>query len=294
MTTDNDEPSWLRETGDNTPLMGSGNPFGPPGSPPITNAHNYHNDGTGNWSLNQPAQKVTTATENNKNTNKKTSENTFWHKEDDEEASHPSSKKSPKKTFWHREEGNEKTLLITKIGEKERIKLLKSPSKHWLLVFFHAFEFLSLIPLLCLLAIQVFPIIFVPIKELGFLQTIIKVYVSIFVLALIMVELRVPIPALRENYLLQTFFTRGFFHTFVGILGLEEQYLNTKDHLVENAFAQFEMDWFPLARMITCWSVFGIGCLYMIFGTLCLQLLRNKLYEKYKKKVAEYEGAALS
>mmetsp|Transcript_15907 Transcript_15907/g.18370 ORF Transcript_15907/g.18370 Transcript_15907/m.18370 type:complete len:208 (-) Transcript_15907:199-822(-) len=187
----------------------------------------------------------------------------------------------------------EDTSLLRK-NRARRIKVVRSPRKHCLLNFFHGFEFFTSIPLLVLLLLQLFPLIFISTQDLGFLQSIIRIYVSFFVLILVLVEWRVPFFGLRENTLLQTFFTRGFLHTFAAVLGMEETYSTDEiqKRLIQNTYeTQLNIDWAPYGKMITCYSVAGIGCLYMIFGIFCLQILRNSLDDDYKKKKQEYEGA---
>lgn len=269
-------PSWLRATQDNTPLMGSGNPFGPPGNPFADDNETMY--------LDQPAEKVKAATKK-KATKKQQTPSKSTNKNVNN-----SNKKAPEEMDWH-EDDNEETLLVGKRRKKKKLKVVRSPTKHCILTFFHGFEFISSIPLLCLLAIQIFPMVFVPIKVLGFLQTIIRVYISFFVIILIFVEWGVPILGLRENYLLQTFFTRGFLHTFAAVLAMEEAYTNTTP-AIDDAYNNLHLEWAPvLGRQITCWSVFGIGCMYIIFGIFCLQILRNTLSAQHQKKVDEYEGA---
>mmetsp|Transcript_36284 Transcript_36284/g.41382 ORF Transcript_36284/g.41382 Transcript_36284/m.41382 type:complete len:353 (-) Transcript_36284:10-1068(-) len=185
-------------------------------------------------------------------------------------------------------EDDEETQLLVKKKKKskKKLKARKRPSKHCMLTFFHGFELISSIPLLVLLAIQIFPIVMVPIQTLGYLQTTIRIYESLFVLILILVEWRVPF--LRENYLLQTFFTRGFLHTFAAVLAMEEAFFDTKE--IDNAYNTIHLEWAPtLGRKIALWSVFAIGCLYMIFGIFCLQILRNTLDTQHKEKMEEYE-----
>jgi len=279
MSLTEEEPSWLRPNRE-TPLMGSGKVLGPPGNPFAES-----DDGI----MSSPITIEKKTDKKQQSSQKKSSNNNNGSKNNN--------KKKTKKVVakdWHVEEedddyeDDEETQLLVKKKKKskKKLKARKRPSKHCMLTFFHGFELISSIPLLVLLAIQIFPIVMVPIQTLGYLQTTIRIYESLFVLILILVEWRVPF--LRENYLLQTFFTRGFLHTFAAVLAMEEAFFDTKE--IDNAYNTIHLEWAPtLGRKIAFWSVFAIGCLYMIFGIFCLQILRNTLDTQHKEKMEEYE-----
>jgi hypothetical protein len=180
---------------------------------------------------------------------------------------------------WHEDEPTGPAQLV-----------VKSPMKNFFLHFFHWFEALAIISCLGVLTTQLIPLIVVPLNELGFLQTVLRAYVSLFSVTFILVELRVTLGFLKKSHLLQTYFSRGFLYTFLGVIGMEEAYSGRIDDMVHHASTDFHVAWAPLFMQISSWLVFVIGCVYMIFGVCCLQLVRDNLDKQHKKQVKEFQS----
>jgi hypothetical protein len=168
------------------------------------------------------------------------------------------------------------------------VRVFKSPMKNFLLHFFHWFEAITILSCLGVLTTQILPIIIVPAHELGFLQIVLRSYVSLFSIIFILVELRVPFTFLKKSHILQTYFSRGFLYTFLGVVGMEEAYSGRIDDMVR-AKEEFHVAWAPLFMQISSWFVFVIGCMYMIFGVCCLQIVRDNLDKQYRERVEEFK-----
>lgn len=171
----------------------------------------------------------------------------------------------------------------------ETVRTVRGPMKNCVLHFFHWFEGLAIISCLGVLITQILPLVVVSSRDLGFLQVVLRAYVSLFSIAFILVELRVPLGFLKKAHLLQTYFSRGFLYTFLGVVGMEEAYSGRIEEAVTHATDQFHVSWAPLFMQISSWLVFAIGCIYMISGICCLQILRDKLDKDHKEKLKEYE-----
>jgi len=187
-------------------------------------------------------------------------------------------KEKVKTEVWHDDEST-----------GQPVQLVVSPMKNCCLHFFHWFEALAIMSCLGVLTTQLIPLVIVPLKDLGFLQTVLRIYVSLFSVAFILVELRVPWPFLKKAHLLQSYFSRGLLYTFLGVVVMEEAYSGRIDDMVHHASSEFHVAWAPLFMQISSWFVFGIGCFYMIFGLCCLQLLRDNLHKKHKQQVEEFQ-----
>ena len=168
------------------------------------------------------------------------------------------------------------------------VQVIVSPMKNCFLHFFHWLEGLAIMACIGILTTQLIPLIVVPLKQLGFLQTVLRIYISLFTVIFILIELRVPWVFLKKAYLLQTYFSRGLLYTFLGVIVMEEAYSGRIDDMVHHASSDFHVAWAPLFMQISSWFVFVIGCAYMLLGVCCLQLFRDNLDQKHKQQVEEF------
>lgn len=188
-------------------------------------------------------------------------------------------KKKAKSADWHDDEEEGMTAVI-----------VKSPMKHCMLHFFHWLEAFAIISCLGVLTTQILPLVVFPLSELGFLQCVLRIYVSLFSVIFILVELRLPLGFLQKSHLLQTYFSRGFLYTFLAVIGMEEAYSGRIDDMVSHATDAFHVAWAPLFMEISSWVVFAIGCFYMLSGLCCLQVVRDNLHDQHKKEVETYKS----
>lgn len=188
-------------------------------------------------------------------------------------------KKKAKSSDWHSDDEEGTSAVI-----------VKSPMKHCMLHFFHWLEALAIISCLGVLTTQILPLVVFPLSELGFLQCVLRIYVSLFSVIFILVELRLPLGFLQKSHLLQTYFSRGFLYTFLGVIGMEEAYSGRIDDMVSHSTDAFHVAWAPLFMEISSWVVFAIGCFYMLCGLCCLQVVRDNLHDKHKKEVETYKS----
>jgi hypothetical protein len=170
----------------------------------------------------------------------------------------------------------------------QNVQVVLSPMKNCFLHFFHWFEALAIMSCFGILTTQLIPLVVVPLRQLGFLQTVLRVYVSLFTVIFILIELRVPWEFLKKAHLLQTYFSRGLLYTFLGVIGMEEAYSGRIDDMVHHASSDFHVAWAPLFMQISSWFVFVIGCAYMLLGLCCMQLVRDNLDQKHKQQVEEF------
>jgi hypothetical protein len=173
----------------------------------------------------------------------------------------------------------------------QTVQIVVSPTKSYILHFFHWLEGLAIVSCLGVLTTQLLPLVLLisPDQELGFLQILLRVYISVFAIAFILVELRVPWDFLKKSHLLQVYFSRGLLYTFLGVIGLEEAFSGRVDDMVHHSTSEFHVAWAPLFMQISSWFVFGIGLVHMLFGICCLQRLRDNLDQKYKKQMEEFQ-----
>ena len=182
-----------------------------------------------------------------------------------------------KKKDWHEED-------LT--GQK--VQVIVSPMKIFFLHFFHWFEGLATMSCIGILTTQLIPLVIVPLQQLGFLQTVLRIYISLFTVIFILIELRVPWVFLKNSYLLQRYFSRGLLYTFLGVIVMEEAYSGRIDDMVHQSSSDFHVAWAPLFMQISSWFVFVIGCTYMLLGMCCLQLFRDDLDQKHQQQVEEF------
>jgi hypothetical protein len=188
-------------------------------------------------------------------------------------------KKATGDSDWHEDE-----------EASEAVRTVRGPRKNCLLHMLHWFEGIAIISCLGVLVTQILPLLFVSANHLGFLQSVLRIYVSLFSITFILVELRVPLGFLTKAHLLQTYFSRGLLYTFLGVVGMEEAYSGRIEESINHVTDEFHVSWAPLFMQISSWLVFAVGCIYMIFGMCCLQILRDKLHQDYQAKKKEYES----
>jgi hypothetical protein len=111
----------------------------------------------------------------------------------------------------------------------------------------------------------------------GPIQYVLRIYVILLCFLAILTELEWTAFA-RESAILRFWVTRGFFYSFIGILGLEENDTSAdKDTSFNNIDAAREF------TKVVAWMIIGVGIAYSLMGLCCLQVL-------YKRQRADYEA----
>jgi len=142
----------------------------------------------------------------------------------------------------------------------------------------------------------VIPLFFAPLKAQGYFDLALKVYVALFCLLFILVECDTPIPLIRNSDLLQSYLSRGFLYSFLGLICLEEAYSERVKEMVSSHADEFHVAWASLFMQISSWLIFACGIFYMLMGLCCLKRLRDKIrikdkdvWKKYRKDLKEWK-----
>lgn len=112
----------------------------------------------------------------------------------------------------------------------------------------------------------------------GPIQYVLRFYVFLLCFLAILTELEWTSFA-RESAILRFWVTRGFFYSFIGLLGLEEN--DTSADKDDSSFKNLDA-----AREFTkvvAWMIIGVGIAYSLMGLCCLQVL-------YKRQRADFEA----
>ena len=170
------------------------------------------------------------------------------------------------------------------------------PNRNWCLEFFRLVSAVTVIASLGLLATQLLPVILVPLKSQGYFDLALKVYVTCFCFLFIMVECDAPLPAVRNSQLLQTYLSRGFLYSFLGLICLQEAYSERVKEMVATHADEFHVAWASLFMQISSWLITACGIFYMLMGLCCLKKLRDRIrkrdravWKKYRRDYAEWK-----
>ena len=165
---------------------------------------------------------------------------------------------------------------------------------------FHLLEGISAVAAGLILLNQLLPFFLVKTKDIpskiGILNSILKVYISLFCIAFILVECSAKIPLLVNSAILQTYFSRGFLYSFVGLICVVEAYSEQIRSIVSHASDSLHISWVSIMMEITSWIMLSCGFMYMLLGLCCLKRLRdrmkrqeNEAWRSYKEGVKEWK-----
>jgi hypothetical protein len=183
-----------------------------------------------------------------------------------------------------------KTKKVTKIDMTVSGKPVM-PRRNCLLSVFQSIEIFGVLTCVSLMATQIMPIIVIPFDEIGVMSLVLKVYVSVFCFLFILVEWDLPFMFLRNAQFLQTYLSRGFLYSFLGLSCLEEAYSGLVKDMVAHARDQFHVAWFSLFMQVSSWMMLGLGITYMLLGVCCLKQWRDKLSQEDRAQWAAYRDA---
>ena len=178
----------------------------------------------------------------------------------------------------------------------ERTGRPNRPKRHCCVQMFFAIASYAIASNLALLVSQILPLFFVPIDSSDIGYVALKVYICIFSIIFIVVELDHPsIPFFRKASFLKTFVSRGFLYTFFGLVCFEEADSEKAYKALEakntEAVGVFEVAWFALFNQIAAFSLIALGILYFLMGIFCLQRVRNGYVYDDRKKWEAYREA---
>ena len=195
------------------------------------------------------------------------------------------------------ESDEDHSTVITHSGSSGRPD---RPKRDWPVKVFFAIESYALMVCLGLLVSQLLPMVFVPLKDFDRGYLALKIYMCIFAVLFMIVEIDHPkVPFLGNAVFLTTYATRGFLYTFFGLVCFEEAYSEKAHKMVEDAeklYAEktmpiFDVSWFALVNRIAAFSLISLGVLYFLMGVCCMQRLRNRFVSSDRQKCKAYREA---
>lgn len=166
------------------------------------------------------------------------------------------------------------------------------PKREWPVKVFFFIEVYALLTCTLLLISQLLPIIFIPLSEFSFGYFALKIYMCIFSIIFIIVEIDHPFfTFINRAVFLTTFATRGFMYTFFGFICFEEAYSKKVSLKLEASSSIFEVSWYAIANRIAAFSLISLGTLYFLMGIFCLQKIRDKFVYGDRAKRRAYKHA---
>mmetsp|Transcript_5794 Transcript_5794/g.16334 ORF Transcript_5794/g.16334 Transcript_5794/m.16334 type:complete len:244 (+) Transcript_5794:185-916(+) len=142
-------------------------------------------------------------------------------------------------------------------------------------VFFASITTVAIIVLACMSASQ---IILLSKKHLPFLQFSLRLYILVFCLIFMLVELDWP-PQIMRNLPTNNWLMRGWMYSFLGLVGMEEAFaVLVSDSSTSNILGS---DLISIFVQISSWGMVAIGVLYFALGLLCMRSLKEKVRKDY-------------
>jgi hypothetical protein len=139
---------------------------------------------------------------------------------------------------------------------------------------FFVIETYALLTCLTLLNSQLLPIIFIPFSKFDKGYFALKIYMCLFSILFMVVEIDRPIPCIDNTIFLVTYVTRGFVYTFFGLICFEEAFIGKLQKQASTSI--LNISWFAIANRVAAVSLISLGALYFLMGIFCLQKIRNK------------------
>jgi hypothetical protein len=165
------------------------------------------------------------------------------------------------------------------------------PQRKFLLDAFFFIEGCGVLTSFTLMLTQLIPLFFLPVHELGVVSLLLKVYISLFCLLFIMLEWDFPMSFLKKSRFLQTYFSRGFLYSFLGLTCFEQAYSERVKDMVAHAKDQFHVAWISLFMQVSSWMMLVLGVVYMFLGLCCLKKVRDKMKQEHRLSWANYREA---
>lgn len=188
---------------------------------------------------------------------------------------------------------NKKKRAKTKLRRKKSIdtegkgggssggeRMMKKPHRSCCHSFFITVQIVTILANLTMIAIQVLPIIM---SQLEFLDIVLRGYFGLFSLYFIITELEWF--GTGGNWMV-----RGFLHTFLGTVAMEQHVAMVRDRFIPKEYwSGVSGIWTSLLFEIGTWWIIGVGGLYFLMGLFCLKRVRNRCREQYQAKLTEFK-----
>ena len=172
----------------------------------------------------------------------------------------------------------------------QHFKVVRHPRKNSILYAFYWLEGIAILGAVCLLATQILPLFYLSVNDIGIIPICLRIYIGLFCILFLFVECETPIPFLQSSQLLQTYFTRGFLYSFLGLIGMEEAYSVRINDMQEHKGEEYHVAWASLFMQVSSWLVVAVGMVYMMCGMCCLRAMRDKMKQLYLEKVEAYHN----
>ena len=163
------------------------------------------------------------------------------------------------------------------------------PNRDWPVKVFFVIQTYALLTCLTLLNSQLLPIIFIPLSKFDKAYLALKIYMCIFTIFFMIVEIDRPIPCINNTIFLVTYVTRGFVYTFFGLICFEEAFIGKLQEEASTSVLNFS--WFAIANRVSAIALISLGALYFLMGIFCLQKIRNKYVYGDRAKLKAYRTA---
>jgi len=137
------------------------------------------------------------------------------------------------------------------------------------------FILVSIVSALSALNMAIGQFLGVAFAEIGPIQYVMRIYVILLCVLAILTELEWP-SFISDSTILSWWVTRGAFYCFIGVLGLEENDVETYDQNGRGAALQY--------IKVVAWLMIGCGILYFFLGVTCMQFLLKRMREDYKQR----------
>lgn len=169
------------------------------------------------------------------------------------------------------------------------------PRQNFCVKIFSAITVFGLITNLSLIVSQVLPMFFYPLNEFQPTFLALKIYMCIFALIFIVVEVdNDRVPFFRDAVFLTTYATRGFLYTFFGLICFDLANSEESHKMVEDAESRYptvDVSWFALVDKVTACELVSLGILYFLMGIFCLQKVRHRWVEEERQVWKNYREA---
>jgi len=165
------------------------------------------------------------------------------------------------------------------------------PLQNPLLWLFHLINGAAMIASFCLLMTQIIPFIVEKDQEystlFATLNLFLKFYISLFCIAFLLVETDVPLPMIRNSIIFQSFASRGFLYSFLGLVSTVESYSDRVQSFLGKS-GNDNITWAAIFMQVSAWLMLAVGLTYFAMGVLCLQPLVTRMKEDEREQWREY------
>mmetsp|Transcript_16334 Transcript_16334/g.35546 ORF Transcript_16334/g.35546 Transcript_16334/m.35546 type:complete len:336 (-) Transcript_16334:1399-2406(-) len=190
-----------------------------------------------------------------------------------------------------RKKTNDASSSKSSKSNKAKKKRKERPQKSIFHLLFDAVRFLAIIASSMMFTMQIIPLVILE-KESTWLQIALRSYLAIFCFSFVLTESRIPflerIVSPHNNWIL-----RGFLYSFIGLIGMEQNLAVKIEDIAAGTSSVLGPDYgtlfATLFMSITSWVMIGVGALYSILGSLCMQNWYERLEKGHQEEVKKWK-----